>query len=156
MGKKKRVSEPEYAVERIIDHRVSKQTSGAVTFQNIEINIKWDGYASIYNTWEPLTTIYFDIKAMTRQYFKDKGWELICKLKSILSSSRRRDAASATKNPFDTASQWLKLGRVGQSATKKGSHLKKTAGKSSEKAISLKCIRSSVQEKPSGSKGSTS
>ena len=78
MGKKKEKA-PEYALERIINHRVTKQTHGSVTFQSIEILVKWEGYTASHNTWEPLTSIYFDVKALIRRYFREKGWELNCK-----------------------------------------------------------------------------
>ena len=55
-----------------------------MTFQSIEIHVKWEGYAACHNTWEPLTSIYFDVKALIRRYFREKGWELNCKFKFIL------------------------------------------------------------------------
>lgn len=79
MGKKK-PKEPQYALEKIISHRITKQTEDSITYQSIEILVKWEGYAACDNTWEPLTSIYFDIKALTRRYFKEKGYELVCKL----------------------------------------------------------------------------
>ena len=41
--------------------------------------IKWDGYLTKDNTWEPLHIIYYDIKALCRKYFRDRGLDLICK-----------------------------------------------------------------------------
>ena len=63
-----------------------------MTFQSIEIHVKWEGYAACHNTWEPLTSIYFDVKALIRRYFREKGWELNCKFKFILTRYKMTQA----------------------------------------------------------------
>ena len=102
MGKKQQ-KEPEYVLEKIINHRVTKQTQGSVTFQSIEIYVKWEGYAASHNTWEPLTCIYFDIRALTRRYFREKGFELNCKFQFVIHAMLRRHECSACKKVYFSA-----------------------------------------------------
>ena len=110
MGKNKEKA-PEYAVERIVNHRFAKQTHGSVTFQSIEIHVKWEGYAASHNTWEPLTSIYFDVKALIRRYFREKGWELNCEFKFILTRFRRHERATLAPVHISAARLIWKISR---------------------------------------------
>lgn len=78
MGKKKQ--EKEFVVEKIVNHRVTKLIKGSLSYQNIEMLVKWEGFSSSHNTWEPITSLYYDIRALTRRYFREKGFELDCKV----------------------------------------------------------------------------
>lgn len=69
-----------FVVEKIVKHRVLKRLAGSVTYDHIEIYVKWEGFAGADNTWEPLTSIFRDIAALCRRYFREKGIELNRKL----------------------------------------------------------------------------
>jgi hypothetical protein len=68
-----------FVVEKIIKHRMHKRLAGTTFYEHIEILVKWEGYSLADNTWEPLTSIYKDIAALCRRYFREKGFTLECK-----------------------------------------------------------------------------
>ena len=55
-----------YEVEHIVNHR--KKPNG-----DYELYIKWVGFPHSDNTWEPLNTLYVDIKNIVIEYFKSRG-----------------------------------------------------------------------------------
>lgn len=69
-----------YAVEKLVKHRILKRLAGSTKYDHIEILVKWEGYAPIYNTWEPLSTLYKDVASLCRKYFKEKGMQLNSKI----------------------------------------------------------------------------
>ena len=43
-----------FVVEKVVKHKISKKVADKKVHQNIEVMIKWEGYAETHNTWEPL------------------------------------------------------------------------------------------------------
>lgn len=66
-------------MERILDHRTIRVKQRSQAASRIELLIKWEGYLSSDNTWEPLHEIFFDIRALVRKYFLKTGFKLNCK-----------------------------------------------------------------------------
>ena len=61
-----------FEVEQIIKYKILPKNK-------IMLLIKWNGYDATNNTWEPLQTFYHDASELVNEYFKSKGFELICK-----------------------------------------------------------------------------
>jgi hypothetical protein len=70
-----------FEVEQITKHRhrVPRNTNE----RQLELNIKWKGFPMSDNTWEPLYDLYDDIKSLTKKYFAEKGFSVICKFKFV-------------------------------------------------------------------------
>ena len=78
-----------FVVEKNVEHRTLKRLAGSKTYDHVEINVKWEGYSTQDNTWEPLYGIYMDIASLCRRYFLEKGLKVICKyIVAFLMSSR--------------------------------------------------------------------
>jgi len=68
--------------------------------------VKWEGYSLADNTWEPLTSIYKDISALCRRYFRDKGFTLKCKCRHL---ARFNDFLDDVKLPMSQRFQLTPL-----------------------------------------------
>ena len=60
-----------YEVEKVLKHR-TRPIKGSDD-KLLELFIKWKNYPVSDGTWEPLYTLYDDIRAMTKVYFKNRG-----------------------------------------------------------------------------------
>lgn len=96
MPKVPKESEEQYEVERLVKHRISKKRCGKAEYDYIEIQVKWEGYAPSYNTWEPLYQIYKDVKILCTNYFKERGLEVKCKLNCDYNCRRQITATDAS------------------------------------------------------------
>ena len=67
-----------FEVEKILMHR----TRGTL----LELYIKWKNYPIGEGTWEPLCSLYDDIRNMAKSYFKKRNLQLMCKFGQIQSS----------------------------------------------------------------------
>ncbi|KAG0742531.1 hypothetical protein G6F62_011090 [Rhizopus arrhizus] len=67
MGRPRKAEPEEYEVERIVDHRVIGKTK-----KKIEYFIKWKGYSTKHNTWEPASA-FFNAKSVVQKYWDHHG-----------------------------------------------------------------------------------
>jgi len=65
-----------FVVEKVVKHKISKKVVDKKVHHNIEVMIKWEGYAETHNTWEPLQLIFKDIPKLCIRYFKSIGIDL--------------------------------------------------------------------------------
>ena len=69
---KSEYSSERYEVQHVVKHKKNKAGK-------VHLLIKWKGYSSAQNTWEPLESFYNDAAPLVNDYFKSKGLELVCK-----------------------------------------------------------------------------
>ncbi|KAG1141336.1 hypothetical protein G6F37_008221 [Rhizopus arrhizus] len=67
MGRPRKAEPEEYEVERIVEHRVIGKTK-----KKIEYFIKWKGYSTKHNTWEPASA-FFNAKSIVQKYWDHHG-----------------------------------------------------------------------------------
>ena len=72
-------ADEEYEVETILGHR-KKHSKGA----SVEYNIRWKGYDSSHDTWEPVENL--DCKAMLDEYHKKVNNDKIFLLTNYVAS----------------------------------------------------------------------
>ena len=60
-----------FEVEKVLKHR-TRLIKGS-SEKLLELFIKWKNYPVGDSTWEPLYTLYDDIRSMSKSYFKKRG-----------------------------------------------------------------------------------
>ena len=78
MSSSESVEEGYYEVEKILMHR----TRGTL----LELFIKWKNYPVGEGTWEPLYSLYDDIRNMAKSYFRKRNLNLLCKYNLLVAA----------------------------------------------------------------------
>ena len=69
-----------FQVEKIVDHGINDD-------DEYELKVRWDGFTSKDDTWEPAQSLFADVPAVVINYFQkvlpDDASEIISKLKGV-------------------------------------------------------------------------